>query len=138
MEEKKPLEDAMVNKETSFHGNPLLKSAREPVALTQEHIDELKKCVNDPVYFAENYIKIVNIDKGLMNIELYPYQRRILKALHEHRHNIVLSCRQSGKCVTYDTMITLRNERYNNGQPFSMKIGQFYEWQKLQELVQDI
>ena len=87
------LPDPMVNKNTTFHGNPLLKSAREQVALTKEHIEELRKCMNDPVYFAENYIKIVNVDKGLMNIELYPYQRKILKALHEHRHNIVLSCR---------------------------------------------
>ena len=28
--------------------------------------------------FAENYIKIVNVDKGLIPIELYPYQRRLL------------------------------------------------------------
>lgn len=82
----------------------------------------------DPLYFAENYIKIVNVDKGLMKIALYPYQKNILKAFDEHRHNIVLSCRQSGKCVTYDTIITLRNNNYNSGQPFSMKIGQFYEW----------
>ena len=91
------LPDPMVNKNTTFHGNPLLKSAREQVALTKEHIEELRKCMNDPVYFAEKYIKIVNIDTGLQNIKLYPYQKRLLKGLHENRQSIILSCRQSGK-----------------------------------------
>lgn len=91
------LPDPMVNKNTTFHGNPLLKSAREQVALTKEHIEELRKCMNDPVYFAERYIKIVNIDTGLQNIKLYPYQKRLLKGLHENRQSIILSCRQSGK-----------------------------------------
>lgn len=92
-----PLADPMVNKHTTFHGNPLLKSAREQVALTKEHIEELRRCMNDPVYFAEKYIKIVNIDTGLQNIKLYPYQKRLLKGLHENRQSIILSCRQSGK-----------------------------------------
>lgn len=87
------LPDPMVNKNTTFHGNPLLKSAREQVALTKEHLEELKKCMEDPVYFAERYIKIVNIDTGLQNIKLYPYQKRLLKGLHENRQSIILSCR---------------------------------------------
>ena len=42
---------------------------------------------------------------------------------------------QSGKCVTYDTEITLRNKKYNDGQPFTMKIGLFYEWKKFSEML---
>lgn len=132
-EVKEPLQDAMVNKHSSFHGNPLLKSAREPVALTKEHLIELKKCADDPVYFAENYMKIVNVDKGLMQIQLYPYQKRILQGLKDNRMNIILSCRQSGKCVTYDTLITVRHPKYNGGNQFSIKIGDFYLWMKFKE-----
>ena len=132
------LPDPMINKNTTFHGNPLLKSAREQVALTKEHIEELRKCMNDPVYFAERYIKIVNIDTGLQNIKLYPYQKRLLKGLHENRQSIILSCRQSGKCCSYDTIINIRNKDYNNGVPFDIKIGDFYLWQAFKNEYKDI
>ena len=107
------LPDPMVNKNTTFHGNPLLKSAREQVALTKEHIEELRKCMNDPAYFSEKYVKIVNIDTGLQNIKLYPYQKRLLKGMHENRQTIILSCRQSGKTtivVNYILHFILFNE----------------------------
>lgn len=93
---------ATLNEESvkTFKGNPLLKRAGEKVEYTKEHIKELKKCMKDPIYFAEKYIKIVHVDKGLIPITLYDYQKRIIKALQEHRYNIVLSCRQSGKTTT--------------------------------------
>ena len=131
--ETKNLPDAMVNKKTTFNGNPLLKGAREKIALTKEHIQEIAKCAADPIYFAEHYINIVNIDKGRQLIQLYPYQKELLTGLKEHRYSIILSCRQSGKCVTYDTMITIKNKNYNDGKPFSIKIGDFYNWIKLRE-----
>lgn len=105
---RKRKEDKLVNKLLTlneddirtYQGNPLLKRAGEKVELTADHIKEYKKCMDDPVYFAENYIKIVHVDKGLIPIELYDYQKRIIKALQEYRYNIVLSCRQSGKTTT--------------------------------------
>ena len=113
----------------TYQGNPLLKRAGEKVELTSEHIKEYKKCMDDPIYFAENYIKIVHVDKGLIPIELYDYQKRIIKALQEYRYNIVLSCRQSGKCCSINTIIRLRHPNYNNGKPFNITIGAFYAWQ---------
>ena len=80
----------------TYQGNPLLKRAGEKVELTADHIKEYKRCMEDPVYFAERYIKIVHVDKGLIPIVLYDYQKRIIKALQDYRYNIVLSCRQSG------------------------------------------
>lgn len=135
---KIPLQDAMINKHSSFHGNPLLKSQRENVALTKEHLIELKKCAEDPVYFANNYIKVVNVDKGLMQINLYDYQKKILQGLKDNRMNIILSCRQSGKCVTYDTIITIKNKKYNNGNSFDIKIGDFYMWNVFKDYLNDI
>ena len=101
---RKRKEDKLVNKLltlneddiSTYQGNPLLKRAGEKVELTADHIKEYKRCMDDPIYFAENYIKIVHVDKGLIPIELYDYQKRIIKALQEYRYNIVLSCRQSG------------------------------------------
>lgn len=135
MEEKSILNDAMINKNSSFHGNPLLKSSRENVALTKEHLIELKKCSEDPIYFAEHYAKIIDIDKGLIPVQLYPYQRDIINGLKDNRMNIILSCRQSGKCVGYDTVVTMKSRNIYNGKEFDIKIGDFYNWVHLRKMV---
>ena len=43
---------------------------------------------------------IVNIDKGLMKFELWPFQEELIKGLEEHRFCIVKCPRQSGKSQT--------------------------------------
>lgn len=83
-----------------FRGNSLLKRAGEKVEMTIDHINEYKTCMKDPIYFAEKYIKIVHVDKGLIPITLYDYQKRIITEFKEHRFNILLSCRQSGKTTS--------------------------------------
>ena len=45
-----------------YLGNPNLKKANTPIEFTQENIVEFLKCKDDPVYFANNYIKIVSLD----------------------------------------------------------------------------
>lgn len=124
------LPDAMVDKNTTYNGNPLLKREHSQVAMTQEHLDELKKCMDDPIYFAEKYIKIVHVDKGLIPIKLYDYQKRMIRAMTDNRFSIVLSCRQSGKCVAGDTMITVQNDNYNDGKPFKIKIKDLMKFGK--------
>lgn len=84
----------------SYRGNSHLKTAGEKIELTPEHIKEYKKCMKDPVYFAERYIKIVHIDKGLIPIQLYDYQKKVIRNMHDNRFSIVLSSRQSGKTVS--------------------------------------
>jgi hypothetical protein len=60
--------------------------------------------MNDPIYFAENYVKIITLDSGLQPFKPYPYQREMFEQFNENRFNLVLACRQSGKsisCVVY-------------------------------------
>ena len=121
----------------SFRGNPLLKRAGESVELTAKHIREYKRCMKDPIYFAEHYIKIVHVDKGLIPIKLYDYQKRILQELKDNRFNIILSCRQSGKCCCINTIVTLRHPNYKNGEPFKITIGDFYAWQYFRKLCKE-
>lgn len=139
---KKKKEDRIVQKllETlnnddirTYRGNPLLKRSGEQVTLTKEHIQEIKKCRNDPVYFAERYIKIVHVDKGLIPIQLYDYQKKLLQTFKDNRYTITLQSRQSGKCVCINTIVRLKNKNYNDGQPFEMTIGDFYAWQKFRK-----
>jgi hypothetical protein len=52
------------------------------------------------IYFTEKYMKIISIDKGLVNFHLYPYQKEMLKNFTENRFNIVTTARQAGKSTT--------------------------------------
>lgn len=88
-----------------YNGNPLLKKTNQSIEWTQEMVSEWVKCSNDPVYFIEKYMKIINVDKGLISFELYPYQREMICAFQEHRFNIITTARQAGKALPLDTKI---------------------------------
>ena len=84
----------------NYLGNPLLKSTNVQVKYTAEQVQEYVKCADDPVYFMEKYIKVVNLDKGLVPFELYPFQKRIVNTIHNNRFTICKIPRQSGKSIT--------------------------------------
>lgn len=102
-----------------------LKLPGEQVEFTKEEALEIAKCVNDPIYFIKNYIKIVHLDKGLTNFDMYPFQEDIVKIIHKNRHAILKLPRQSGKCLNFDTFITLRNK--DTKEVKKMAIGDFFE-----------
>ena len=83
-----------------YLGNPNLKKANTPIEFTQENIVEFLKCKNDPVYFANNYIKIVSLDEGLVPFKQYAFQKKLIKNFHENRFNICKMPRQTGKSTT--------------------------------------
>ena len=85
---------------TTYLGNPLLKRINVPQNYTSEEIQEYVKCRDNPIYFIKNYMTIVNIDRGLMKFELWPFQEELISRLEEHRFCIVKCPRQSGKSQT--------------------------------------
>jgi hypothetical protein len=84
----------MSENQQHYMGNPLLKRANIPSEFTQEQLVELAKCASDPVYFAKNYIKIVNIDDGLVPFNMWPFQEKMLRTFHENRFSICKLPRQ--------------------------------------------
>ena len=60
--------------QSQYLGNPNLKKAFVSQEFTKENILEFQKCMNDPQYFIEKYIKIVSLDKGLIPFDMYPFQ----------------------------------------------------------------
>ena len=83
-----------------YLGNPNLKKANTAIEFTQENIIEFLKCKDDPVYFANNYIKIVSLDEGLVPFKQYAFQKKLIKNFHENRFNICKMPRQTGKSTT--------------------------------------
>jgi len=83
-----------------YLGNPLLKKANTQIEFTQEQILEFMRCKDDPVYFANNYIKIVSLDEGLTQFKPYDFQEKLINRFHENRFNICKMPRQTGKSTT--------------------------------------
>ena len=83
-----------------YLGNPLLKKSNVPVNWTKEQILEYQKCMENPIYFIKNYIKIVSLDEGLVPFKMYDFQEDIVDTIHDNRFTICKMPRQSGKSTT--------------------------------------
>ena len=88
------------NNEFGYLGNPQIKRDGIVSDFTKDQVIEYKKCMESPVYFARNYIKIISLDEGLVPFDLYPYQEKMFKHFNDSRFSIVLACRQSGKSIS--------------------------------------
>ena len=47
-----------MNKHEQYLGNPNLKKAHTKSRFTKKNVQEVMKCMDDPKYFIENYLKI--------------------------------------------------------------------------------
>ena len=102
--------------QNQYLGNPNLKKAFVSQEFTKENILEFQKCMNDPQYFIEKYIKIVSLDKGLIPFDMYPFQKEMVGTFHNNRFSICKLPRQSGKTTTIISYIlhyVLFNESVN-------------------------
>ena len=87
-------------KNNSYLGNPNVKRDGVDEEWTPQKLSEYKKCMGDPAYFCKKYVKVVHLDRGLVNFDLYPYQERMFDHFQENRFSIILACRQSGKSIS--------------------------------------
>jgi hypothetical protein len=83
-----------------YLGNPNLKKANTQIQFSAEQIEEFLKCKNNPVYFAQKYVKIVSLDEGLVPFKPYKFQEKLIKRFHKNRFNICKMPRQTGKSTT--------------------------------------
>jgi hypothetical protein len=80
-----------------YLGNPNLKKANIAQNFTSEQVKEYLRCLDDPVYFILNYIKIVSLDEGIIPFTMYDFQVEMVEKFHKNRFNIAKLPRQSGK-----------------------------------------
>ena len=84
----------------NYLGNPNLFKAHTKKEYTEHEIREIAKCMDDPIYFIRTYIKIVNIDEGLVPFDMYKFQEKMVDTFHNNRFSICKLPRQSGKSTT--------------------------------------
>lgn len=105
-------------KQKGYLGNNLLKRIGQSQNWTPEQLAEMAKCMMDPIYFAETYIKIVHVDRGLIKMQMYDYQKDIALKIFNNRRVAVLTARQAGKTTTAVAIILhyiIFNEHKNVG-----------------------
>jgi hypothetical protein len=89
-----------MSEETSYHGNPNLKSIGYKHDFTEEQIRDYLKCKDDPIYFIENFCQIITLDRGLQPFKLYECQKKKVDIIVNERKVILMEGRQQGKTVT--------------------------------------
>ena len=91
----------MINAKT-YLGNQNVKKDGVVEPWSQDDILEYKKCMDDPKYFAKTYCKVIHLDRGLVNFDLYPYQEKMFDHFNNSRFS---SCRTR---FYYKNIISLR------------------------------
>lgn len=89
-----------IDVKVAYRDNPLLKRVGVEHKFTEEQVKEYIKCSKDPVYFCMNYIKIVNVDEGLINFNMWDFQKEMLNLFKDNRFVITKCPRQVGKTTT--------------------------------------
>lgn len=85
---------------------------------TPDEIEELTKCANDIIYFANNYGYCLHGSKGYQPITLRNYQEEMLNSYTDNRFTCCMASRQVGKTVVAALFI-LHNAIFN----FDKNIG---------------
>jgi hypothetical protein len=122
--------------------NKLVKTAHSTLKYTEQDIEQLAKCsdpVNGPHYFLENFFYIQHPVKGKLQYEAFDYQRRLIDSYHQHRFNVNLLPRQTGKTTTAagyllwyamfvpDSTILVAAHKYTGAQEIMQRIRYAYE-----------
>lgn len=80
-----------------YLNNPNLKSSGVKLEYTEEQLQEIIRCAKDPIYFIRKYCKIISLDRGLIDFELFEYQERFILEMHNNNRIISMQPRQMGK-----------------------------------------
>ena len=120
----------------------LTKKAHLKEKFNEEAVEDLKKCL-DPdtgyLYFCENFFNIQHPVQGKTLFGPFSYQKRLLKSYHNHRFNINMLPRQSGKTTTAaayllwyamfhaDQTILIAAHKYTGAQEIMQRIRYGYE-----------
>ena len=71
--------------EATYLGNPNLKKANVQQNWTKKELQEYARCMEDPLYFIQTYVRIVSLDEGLIPFKMYPFQKEMVGTFHKNR-----------------------------------------------------
>lgn len=71
---------------------------------TDEMIEQLQNCEDDPIYFLENFCYI-QTEGGAQLFPPFEYQKEMIESFQTNKNNILLTARQMGKALSLDTPV---------------------------------
>ncbi len=74
--------------------NPKIKKIGSHTIITPERGAEILRCMEDPIYFCENYLKLITLDHGLQPFKPRPYQVKTINTIIQNRFVIAKWGRQ--------------------------------------------
>ena len=83
-------------------------------AMTKAEREEYIKCKLSVFYFAQKYCKIKREDGTIGEITLRRYQKEIIKLFNDNRYSILMASRQTGKCSSPFTTVSILDEITND------------------------
>jgi len=122
--------------------NKLVKSAYATQRYTEKDIEDLINCQDPdqgPHFFLEHFFHIQHPVKGKLVYEPFTYQKRLIDSYHNHRFNVNLLPRQTGKTTTAagyllwyamfipDSTILIAAHKYTGAQEIMARIRYAYE-----------
>jgi len=126
-----------LNKDTT-----LIKTAHKTQKWTEQDILDLEACM-DPVnghkYFLKNFFYIQHPTRGQIKYQAYGYQDALVDSLHNHRFNVNMLPRQSGKTTTAvgyllwyamfnkDSTLLIAAHKYTGAQEIMQRLRYAYE-----------
>lgn len=117
----------------------IIKKPYTKTEYSTEQLFELVQCVEDPMYFLRNFMKIQHPLKGAIPFEPYPFQIDMIRAFHDNRFTVALTARQMGKTTcaagyllwramfTPDTTILLTANKLSQALEIMERIRYCYE-----------
>ena len=120
----------------------LVKTAHSQQKFNQQQIDDLVACSDQktgPHYFLDHFFYIQHPVKGQLRYEAFEYQRRLIDSYHDHRFNVNLLPRQTGKTTTAagyllwfamfipDSTILIAAHKYTGAQEIMNRVRYAYE-----------
>lgn len=120
----------------------LVKKAHKKERYTEQQIDQLRSCMDPddgPLYFLRNFFYIQHPVKGKLLFDPFDYQVRLVASYHNHRFNINMLPRQSGKTTCAagyllwyamfnpDVTVLIAAHKYTGSQEIMQRVRYAYE-----------
>lgn len=119
--------------------NVSIKRPFQETEYTSETIMDLKRCLVDPIFFIENFVKVQHPTKGTVPMVLFEYQKEMLDAIHNNKDTVILASRQLGKttvvaayilwmtCFQTDKLCVIASKAMNHAVEIMSRIKFAYE-----------
>ena len=73
----------------------LVKRPHQSEKYTTDQIEEITKCIQDPVYFIGEYCSIQHPVNGRVKFDLFDFQKKLIETYNNYRYAIALLPRQT-------------------------------------------